>query len=179
MSRRAPSSLSEMNTNSQGSQNKSINALMFSFSQAKNKIPSTWILLDSQSTIDIFNNPELLQNVCTVDQKMKIQCNAGSRITNMMGDLPGYGPVWYDQKAIANVLCLYNVQKKYHIAYDSGKNHSFIMTKPTRKQFHFLDSGMGLHYLDTMKHKETNQYCTNCDNDESGQVLMLDTVTEK
>ena len=98
-----------MNTNSQGSQNESINALMFSLSQAKNKIPSTWILLDSQSTVDIFNNPELLQNVCTVDQKMKIQCNAGSRITNMMGDLPGYGPVWYNWKAIDNVLSLYNV----------------------------------------------------------------------
>ena len=97
----------------------------------------------------------------------------------MMGDLPGYGSIWYDRKAIANVLSLYNVQKKYHIAYDSGKSHSFIITKPTGEQFHFLESGTGLHYLDTMKHKETNQYCTKCDDDESGHVHMLDTVSNK
>ena len=97
----------------------------------------------------------------------------------MMGDLPGYGPIWYDWKAIANVLSLYNVRKKYHIAYDSQKSHSFIVAKPTGEQFHFLELGTGLHYLDTLKHKETNQYCTKCDDDESGHVLMLDTVSNK
>ena len=57
-----------------------------------------------------------------------------------------------------------------------GKATVFIMTKPTGEQFHFLESVMGLHYLDTMKHKETNQYCAKCDNDESGHLAMLDTV---
>ena len=26
------------------------------------------------------------------------------RVTNLVGDLPGYGPVWFDPRAIANVF---------------------------------------------------------------------------
>ena len=57
-------------------------------------IPSSWILLDNQSTIDVFNNRELLENVRKTTNKMHIHCNAGVAITDMVGDLPGYGTVW-------------------------------------------------------------------------------------
>ena len=33
---------------------------------------------------------------------MRIQYNAGIRMTNLVGDLPGYGPVWFDSRAIVN-----------------------------------------------------------------------------
>ena len=53
-------------------------ASAFSFSQAKTSIPKQWILLDNQSTIDLFCNCELLANVCVSTSSMKVNCNAGS-----------------------------------------------------------------------------------------------------
>ena len=71
-------------------------------------------------------------------------------MTNLVRDLPGYGPVWFDPRAIANVLSLKLVKEKYHIKYNSNKDDGFVVTKPTREKFKFIQSGLGLHYLDMM-----------------------------
>jgi hypothetical protein len=34
---------------------------------------------------------------------MNIYCNAGLSHTNMVGELDGYGTVWYNPKGIANI----------------------------------------------------------------------------
>ena len=64
------------------------------------------------------------------------------------GDLPGYGPVWYDPEAIANVLSSKLVKEKYYI-HCSSEHNGFVVTKPDVKVFTFTESCMGLHYLNT------------------------------
>ena len=76
---------SETNNNGTPQGGDGVNALMFTFSQSGKKIPDKWILLNSQSTVDIFCNPRLVQNICRVRERMKIQCNAGTWVTNLVG----------------------------------------------------------------------------------------------
>ena len=146
----------------------SVSALMFSFYQANGEIPKTWVLLDSQSTVDIFCNPHLLKNIRRTPERMRVHCNAGSRLTNLIGDLPGYGTVWYDPKAIANILSLWRVQDRYHISYNSS-HRKFVVTKPSGKEFMFQESEGGLHYLDTT-HQQGQQ--------QQGHVFSVNTVKD-
>jgi hypothetical protein len=69
----------------------------------------------------------------------------------MVGNLPGYGTIWYDPKSIANILSLKRVTKKYHITVDSEHSGSFIVTKPNGTVFKFQESDGGLYFLDTNK----------------------------
>ena len=62
--------------------------------QYKAGILGSWILLDSQSTVDVFSNPKLLSNIRDAKRSLTLYCNAGKAIINKKGDLKGYGTVW-------------------------------------------------------------------------------------
>jgi hypothetical protein len=62
--------------------NSMVVGMYFHFSQAASNIPATWILLDNQSTLDLFSNRNLLTNIRRSPTRMRVRCNAGWRSTN-------------------------------------------------------------------------------------------------
>ena len=104
----------------------------YQFSQIQaHSIPKTWILLDNQSTIDVFQNKDMLNNIRKSEFRMDIHCNAGVASTNMIGDFPGYGTVWYHPRGIANILSLARiVEKGYQVKYDSASDNIFTVNNP-------------------------------------------------
>jgi hypothetical protein len=92
------------------------------------RVPGSWILLDNQSTVNVFHNAKLLTNVRKRDKTLDIHCNAGIATTNLIGDFPGYGMVWYHPKGIANILSLSRMRKHgYRVMYYSGAGNQFIV----------------------------------------------------
>ena len=72
-----------------------------------------WILLDNQSMVNIFCNEDLLGDIKNTNQTMTIDTNGGSIATNQQGYLNNFGYVWYDKRAITNILSLAKVKEKY------------------------------------------------------------------
>ena len=71
-----------------------------------------WILLDSQLSVDLFCNPALATKSANVDQKLILSTYAEELSTNTKPMVPGYGPVWFHEKAMTNEFSLAAIEEK-------------------------------------------------------------------
>lgn len=72
----------------------------------------------------------MLTNIRQVSQVMKIQCNAGYKTVTQMGHLAGYGDVWFDPDAVASILSLGRITKRFKVTFDSEGKDGFILHLP-------------------------------------------------
>ena len=77
-------------------------------------VPFTWLLLDSQLTVDLIANPRMFLNIRKVQSKdaIRVYCNSGVKVVDRVVDLPGYGAVWYEPTGIARILSISRATKK-------------------------------------------------------------------
>ena len=62
------------------------------------------IILDSGSTLSLFKDGHLVKNIRWSEEELHMATNAGVRVTKQEADVPGFGTVWYDENAIANIF---------------------------------------------------------------------------
>lgn len=88
-----------------------------------------WLLLDSQATCNIICNPALVKNIRKhpTGNKVTIYCNAGSVIVDTVGDLNGFGMVWFHKDGIANCLSLALVSDRFRITLDTAVAQGFFV----------------------------------------------------
>ena len=101
---------------------------------SKNLILKIWILLDSQSTVDVISNGDLLTKIHRVKTTLRMRCNTGVKTTHFRGHhLSGYGWVWFYPERIANTLSLSRVKGKYRVTFDSATDNYFRVHKDNGK----------------------------------------------
>jgi hypothetical protein len=84
------------------------------------------ILLDSESTVHVFNNKDLLTDIRLhpKGEVLRVHSNGGcmdSRMVGRFGDID----VWYNPNSIANILSLALVIDSYRVVMDSKVEHAF------------------------------------------------------
>jgi hypothetical protein len=78
-------------------------------------------LLDSQSTMDLICDPALLESTFKSSHSMRLKSNGRTMEVKKQAIMPGYhAHVWYNKKAITNILSLSNLIKQYRVTYDSS-----------------------------------------------------------
>jgi hypothetical protein len=93
-------------------------------------IPRQWIILDSASSPDIFCGQELVTDIRSSDETLKVLSRGGVNEIDQECTLPGYpSPVWFDSCGVANIIRLRNLIRHYDVTYDSSGDNCFHVWK--------------------------------------------------
>ena len=107
--------------------------------------------MDNESTHDTFYAKRFLTNIRPADEPIDVNTNGGLHTCNMIGDLAGYGWVYYNPHGIANILSMANVESSgCRITYDTYKGGDFKVHS-NQKVLSFRRLTCGLYALDARK----------------------------
>jgi GMP synthase PP-ATPase subunit len=70
-----------------------------------------------------------------------------------VGDLPGFGQVWYNEDSLANILSLAELRKICRVTMDTSKAAEIVVYKHNGDKLKCIESGNGLYYYDTEQSK--------------------------
>ena len=120
------------------------------FAQHRGGIDPHWLLLDSESSVNLIVNKELLENIRTAPHgaNLTVHCNAGAARTDQIGDLKGFGTVWFYEDGIANVISLGLLTNKFRVTMDSDIDNALHVHKSNGDVRRFHRGDNNLYYYD-------------------------------
>ena len=81
--------------------------------------------MDSETTINMFVNPNMITNRQTAEIPINFLTNAGAKIVNRVRNFSGAGQTKFHPDMIANVLSLTEMTKQYQVTLTSGYENDF------------------------------------------------------
>ena len=104
-------------------------------------------LLDSQSTTTVICNKKFVTDIRDSNETLSLKSNGGIMRITQQATLKGFeGPVWHSPNAIANILALSDVKRKYRVTYDSDESRFVVHREHTGKSdMYFTEHESGLH----------------------------------
>ena len=144
-----------------------VHATIERFKLSGDQMDMDCVLLDSGSSIHVFANGDLLENIRDAPNHKHININtlAGTAVTCQQGDLPGVRTVWYHPEGIANVLSMGIVSMDLRITMDTSVDNAIIVHKTdgTIRRFGLTTTGL---YLSNL-------------GDYSGSLLTITTIEDQ
>ena len=112
-------------------------------------IPNTWVLLDSQSTVNIFKNPVFLKNIRkSPSGHLRVLTNGGVCTLHLIGDLPNFSTVWFNPQSLANILSLRAMRQICRVTMDTDQEAAILVHRQDGSIMRFLEFCSGLYYFD-------------------------------
>jgi hypothetical protein len=127
---------------------------------AQTGIDPDWILLDSQSTISVFRNPNMLTNIRPSERTLRALTNGGYQDSNMVGTFPNLGEVWYNEASIANILSLAAVRKVCRITMDTTEESAMKVHRLDGTIMNFVEHECGLFIYSAKDDTTINNHVT-------------------
>ena len=76
---------------------------------------------------------------------MIVKGNSGDLKNHQKAHVKSYGEVWFDERAITNIMSLKNVKEKFRVTYDSNRDGTFTVHKLNGVNIKFGMHRDGLH----------------------------------
>ena len=103
------------------------------------------ILIDTGSTLSVFNNSKMLINIRRSRTRMRAYTNDGYQDSVYKGDFPGFFTVWYNPASMMNILAWRDVRRRFRITVDTDVDNGIHMHLKDGRNLDFMEVESGLY----------------------------------
>jgi len=120
-----------------------------------NIVPKHWLIFDFGSTISTITNRELIKDIYSMNDAIRLFSNGGHRGYSEKETLTVFPfEVYYNPNSLANILSLSEVSERYRVTMDTDKEPAMVVHLNANVSHKFIKFGSGLYYLDTSQVEE-------------------------